>query len=204
MRGPGNAQRRFWANYLLMKITWHDRKLRLFSEMQLPTSRMNFKPQLQLLCLNQLKLVSALHFPEYTCLNVRSALLDFLLLKFVLQFVSFFFLPCKRISQALLFKSAHFILSCLPCHKLSCSVTEHYLHNLFDHIWHVTWLIIIDVQNVYTWSIYFVDVSWRSSSENLVLFFLLGGKCTHKVQIWGNHHHIVSLLSVQGWLSFPA
>lgn len=42
-------------------------------------------------------------------------------------------------------------------------VLQSTLYNMFDHTWHVTSLTIIETQCVYTWSIYFVDVSWWSS-----------------------------------------
>lgn len=58
-----------------------------FSEPLFPMSRMNFQPQLQLLCLKELEWVSALRFPEYTCLWVWAVLWRLPSRVFFLKFV---------------------------------------------------------------------------------------------------------------------
>ncbi len=74
---------------------------------------------------------------------------------------------------ALLIKinQAHFFsnLNILIC--LVQQMSHNTLYNTFDHTWNVTWLAVIEIEYVYTCSIYFVDVSWLRSRKKSCSFF---------------------------------
>lgn len=82
---------------------------------------------------------SALHFPEYTCLCGAYCDVFPLGVSFIEVCVGW---EPKYFNQAHLFKSNIFFFFFCP-------------NTIYS-----TWLAIIEVQYVYTWSIYFVDVSW--------------------------------------------
>lgn len=106
--------------------------------------------------------------------TVMSSLLEFLLLKFVS--VENRNILIKHISL----NQTSFFFFFLP---------EHYLFNLTGYN---RGTVCLHLKYLFCWCFM------------MFFFFLLGGKCKHQVLLWGRRHRIVSLLSVQAWLSFSS
>lgn len=120
---------------------------------------------------------SALHFPEYTCLCGAYCDVFPLGVSFIEVCVGW---EPKYFNQAHLFKSNIFFFFFLP---------EHYLFNLTGYN---RGTVCLHLKYLFCWCFM------------MFFFFLLGGKCKHQVLLWGRRHRIVSLLSVQAWLSFSS